>query len=360
MLKQRCRNHKIEGAKPIFDCDIHPEFADISDIYPYLTLYWRDMLQDRGIADLQTANYPPKAPISARDDWRQDGAKPAGTLAQVRAELLDRFGIGIAICNFLSGAPVLPNPDMAVEIARGTNDYIAAEWLDEEPRLRASIVIAPQDPQRAAAEIDRVARDRRFVQVLMPVSNEVMLGKRHYWPIFDACVRNNILLCVHAGSTFRYPLTAAGPTRYFYHDYASQAPAFQSQIMNLVLEGVFSQFPELRVVCGESGVTWLPSILTRADKFWRGLRMETPWVDRPPSEIIREHVRFTLTPFDIPDDARIVAEIAEQVNVDGMVLFSTDYPHWQFEGTSVIPAGLPDETIRRIATENPATWYGLV
>ena len=34
---------------------------------------------------------------------------------------------------------------------------MAAEWLDKEPRLRASIVVPPQNPDYAAAEIDRMA-----------------------------------------------------------------------------------------------------------------------------------------------------------------------------------------------------------
>ena len=34
------------------------------------------------------------------------------------------------------------------------------------------------------------------------------------------------------------------------------------------------------------------------DKTWRGVRSEVPWVDRRPTELIREHVRLTLQPFD--------------------------------------------------------------
>ena len=42
---------------------------------------------------------------------------------------------------------------------------------------------------------------------------------------------------------------------------------------------------------------------------------------------------------------------------DELVLFSTDYPHWQFDGDEVLPEGLSDETVRRIMVDNPLNTY---
>ena len=61
---------------------------------------------------------------------------------------------------------------------------MAREWLDREPRLRASILVAPQDAELAAAEIERCAADERFVQVLLLVMGDRPLGHRTYWPIY--------------------------------------------------------------------------------------------------------------------------------------------------------------------------------
>ena len=49
-------------------------------------------------------------------------------------------------------------------------------------------------------------------------------------------------------------------------------------------------------------MTWLPAHLWRLTKFWHGLRSEVPWVDRPPSEIVRDRVRLTVQPMDAPAD----------------------------------------------------------
>ena len=45
-----------------------------------------------------------------------------------------------------------------------------------------------------------------------------------------------------------------------------------AQLLSLVTEGVFVKFPELKVVMMESGVTWLPGMIWRADKTGRGVR----------------------------------------------------------------------------------------
>jgi predicted TIM-barrel fold metal-dependent hydrolase len=40
-----------------------------------------------------------------------------------------------------------------------------------------------------------------------------------------------------------------------------------------------------------------------------------------------------------------------------MLLFSTDYPHWQYDGDAALPAGLPRSAARRIMVDNPLATY---
>ena len=90
----------------------------------------------------------------------------------------------------------------------------------------------------------------------------------------------------------------------------------------------------------ESGVTWLPASLWRIDKTWRGVRAEVPWLDRLPSEIVRDHVRLTRSPSTRPPTAA-APRLLEQLGSDEMLLFSTDYPHWHFDGDDALPAAWP-------------------
>lgn len=339
------------------DCDIHPAVPGLAALLPHLEDHWRDMVMQRGLHELNSIGYPLNAPINARPDWRPAAGKAGANRDALRAQALEPFGTRYAICNCLYGVQLLFSEDMAAAFARAVNDWIRTQWLDHEPRLRASIVVPVQNAEMAAAEIERCAPDRRFVQVLMLVSGEVPLGRRSLWPIYAAAERHGLPVGIHAGSSYRHPATPVGWTSYFTEDYANQAVAFQSGLTSMICEGVFTKFPDLHVVLMESGFTWLPGYLWRLTKYWRGLRMEIPWVDRSPTEIVRDRVRFTLQPADAPPERVQFERLLDHMGSDELLLFSTDYPHWQFDGDDVLPEGLSPQHIRKIMIDNPLTTY---
>ena len=95
-------------------------------------------------------------------------------------------------------------------VRRALNDWIAKEWLDRDPRLRASIVMPMQSTEYAVDEIERCAKDKRFVQVLVLAMQEVPLGRRQFWPIYAAAERHGLPIGIHAGSAYRNPVTSLG------------------------------------------------------------------------------------------------------------------------------------------------------
>jgi predicted TIM-barrel fold metal-dependent hydrolase len=341
------------------DCDLHPSLPDVAGLLPYLSEYWRDQFINRHIDKLpfQLSSYPPASPLTARPDWRPArGQKPGPE--PIRAHVLDRFGLGYAICNPLHGGVALFNYDMAAALCSAVNDWVARELLDAEPRLRASILLPAGDVELSLKEIERLAPDRRFVQVLFLAMGEAPLGRRSSWPIFAACEKHGLAVGIHAGSLSRHAPTYAGWPSYRVEDYVAQSGAIETQLLSLIAEGVFQKHPRLKVVLMESGFTWLPHFLWRTGKTWRGTRPEVPWLDRSPAELVREHVRFTLQPLDAPPaEPETLARVMEHVGSDELLLFSTDYPHWQFDGEEVLPAGLGEATIKKMLVENALDAY---
>jgi predicted TIM-barrel fold metal-dependent hydrolase len=129
-------------------------------------------------------------------------------------------------------------------------------------------------------------------------------------------------------------------------------------VLSFLTEGVFQKFSALKLALIESGITWLPTLLWRTNKTWRGVRPEVPWIDRPPAEIVRDHVRLTLQPVDAPrGDPQVLARVLAHVGSDRMLLFSTDYPHWHFDGEDVLPEGLADDLVRKLLIDNPLETY---
>ncbi|NJO39012.1 MAG: amidohydrolase [Rhizobiales bacterium] len=275
----------------------------------------------------------------------------------LRADILDRWALRGAVLNCLYGVQQIHDERLAAALCRAVNDWLAEHWLGQEKRLAASIVVPLQNPDLAVEEIERRAADLRFVQVLLPAMHDLPYGRRYWWPIYRAAERHGLPIGLHLGSAYRTPVTAVGWPSFHVEDYVDQTQGMQAQLASLISHGVFVEFPELKVVLIESGVSWLPAFCWRFGKFWRGLRMEIPWVDRPPIEIVRDHVRLTLQPLDAPDDPDLLERLFEQLGSDEMLLFSSDYPHGHFDGDEVIPKGLPETTLERMLVRNPRETY---
>jgi predicted TIM-barrel fold metal-dependent hydrolase len=339
------------------DCDVHPTVPDNNALLPYLEEFWRDSVVSRGINSLESISYPTRSPLTSRPEWRGKDGFAATNPRDLATQVFDRWQAGTAILNCLYGVQLVYSEDMAKAFCSALNDYIAKEWLDRDPRLRASIVIPMQNVEYAVDEIERCAKDKRFVQVLVLAMQEVPLGRRHFWPVYAAAIRHRLPIGIHAGSAYRNPVTALGWPTWYIEDYAAQAQGFQSQVASLITEGAFAKHPELKIVLLESGVTWLPAFLWRFGKFWRGLRTEVPWVDRAPWEIVRDHFRLTIQPLDAPDDPHAVERAIEHLRSDDILLYASDYPHWQFDGDNVMPAGISPALRRKIAIDNPLATY---
>ncbi len=339
------------------DCDIHPGVPGMEALLPYMSDYWRQQFVEREIDGIEIASYPPNSPLACRPDWREAGTKPASSLQNVQTNALQGLQLDYAICNPLYGGQVAMSEHMGTALCSATNDWIRHEWLDKEPRLRASITVAAQDPIAAVQEIERCAEDKRFVQVMLLVANELTLGRRYYWPIYEAAQRHGLPIGIHAGSMYRYPTTPTGWPTHLMQEYASAPQMFSAQVQSLLSEGVFDKFPDLNFVLIESGVGWVLPYMWRSTKTWRGVRGEVPWMTRSTIEEVRSRIRLTIQPFDGPDAGPELERFIDQLGNDEMLLFSSDYPHWQFEGQDPMPKGLSPDLVRKICWDNPIKTY---
>jgi hypothetical protein len=349
----------LPAGTAVIDCDVHANVPSIETLFPLLGEHWREVAtttQFRGPTD--TA-YPPSAATSLRPDLvGLDGV--AESVEDVCARSLDPWGVEAAILVSAYGTEAVKNPDAAAALSRAVNSWIAEEWLEREPRLRGSIVVPSLDPQACAYEVERAAEHAGFVQVLLPVRSFAPYGNRIWWPLLEVVERRGLVLALHFGGAPGHPPTAVGwPTTYL-EEYVDAPNAFQTQVMSLVAEGAFDRFPGLRVICVEGGFAWLPAFLWRFDRLWRGLRREIPWTRRAPSGYVREHVRLTTQPFDVPHDEVVFARLLDQIGSEDMLCFASDYPHWQHDDAAgAVPPLADSPALRAILAGNARRLYGL-
>jgi uncharacterized protein len=89
------------------------------------------------------------------------------------------------------------------------------------------------------------------------------------------------------------------------------------------------------------------------------MRKETPHVKRPPSEYVRRNVWFTTQPIEEPETPRHLEDIIDWIGWDRL-LFSTDYPHWDFDHPRyAFKFKLDDDKRGMIFRDNAKALYGL-
>ena len=94
------------------------------------------------------------------------------------------------------------------------------------------------------------------------------------------------------------------------------------------------------------------------DAFWRGNREVTPWLTKPPSEYVYDHVRLTTQPFIEPDVPRHIEAMLEMVHADRTLLFASDYPHWDTDDATFIAPEIPERFRERVLAGNAVETFG--
>jgi len=73
---------------------------------------------------------------------------------------------------------------------------------------------------------------------------------------------------------------------------------------------------------------------------------------------VRSNIRFSLQPIDAPPDPATLNRLFDHMQSDELLLFSTDYPHWQFDGEAVLPRRCR-RSGAQIMIDNPHATYAV-
>lgn len=346
---------------PIIDCDIHVLPASPQTLRTYLPESWRHHYELFGSRGPMGIAYPRASRHAARaDSWPPRGGPPGSDLDFLRIQLLDTWGISFGILNPLLGAGTQRNLDFGAAMASAINEWQIAEWLEPEPRLRGSLSVAYEDGELAAREIDRRGRDRRFAQILLSIRTAEPLGRRKYWPLYEAAVRNELPIGIHVGGASGGPPSGAGFHSFYFEDHTGWPMAYQSQLISMISEGVFERFPDLRIVLIEGGFAWLPPLMWRLDDAYRRLGIEAAPLRRHPSEYIREHCWVTTQPMEEPPEPAQFLRLLALMGMDHRLMFATDYPHWDFDAPdTAIPVRLEPKREAELMAGNASRLYRL-
>jgi predicted TIM-barrel fold metal-dependent hydrolase len=274
----------------------------------------------------------------------QDIVAAFGKLEPIRAEYRDRDArLAVMDAQGVEGCFLFPTQGVGLEEAlRHDPDALYATleafntWLEEDwgfhyrDRLFAAPLLSLVDPDRAAAELERVLdRGARIVclrpgPVLTPTGGRSPGDPCHdaFWSLADEA---GIVVGFHGGDSGYERYAAdwgeggdfqsfkATPFRSVVN---TDRPIFET-IAALVIHGTFARHANLRVASIEIGATWVPELLWRLRKSYR---MVPSAYHLDPEETFRTHL--WVSPF-YEDDIRTVADT---LGIDH-VLMGSDWPH---------------------------------
>lgn len=352
---------KRAAAYRIIDADVHQTFRDWSDLQPYLREPWRSRVVEAG-SRAGGLGYLSPAGHRRKDAYPERGGPPGSDPELLIRQLChdNKVDIGI-LTGEIYGWNMHPHHEYANAVIAAFNDWTVDHWLEPYPQLRGAIAINSNDPQAAAAEIDRLGAREDMVMVIMGATSTSPYGQKRYYPIYEAAVRHDLPIGMHpaaAGTGIAHAVSAVGYPRTFFEYHTGLSTIFQSQLISIIAEGVFERFPTLKWVFIEGGVSWLPALMWRMDKNYKALRADAPWVRRLPSAYIRDHCYFTTQPIEEPEKPEWLRQIFEMIDAQNILLYASDYPHWDFDALSVLNR-LPANYRRKIFQENAEKLFKL-
>ncbi len=328
----------------IVDLDVHTHVeGQLEVLLPYVDGGWRARLEERREVNL------PRGTIGFREKFLPSSEPPPTDGASALA-LLDRAGVetGLLI-NLQAGAldGMTDRPEAAV-LASAFNDYHLEHFVQGNSRLKLAAVVAPRHPELAAAEIRRVATLPGVAAIWLPLVDR-LLGSPHYDPILGAANDAELPVVIHPtanyGTSQETPHYPSGHPTDDAERFVNLPQIAGANITDMIWEGTFVKFPKLKIVFLEFAWQWLPELNWKMDASWKAGRRNAPYLTKPPTEYVDEHVRLAWDPVGaLPPEGERSA--LEMVHADRTLCFASGDPANPALGpSSVAPSA--DETLRQ-------------
>jgi predicted TIM-barrel fold metal-dependent hydrolase len=351
------------SAKPndmiIVDVDVHVNETPAA-LIPYCEMPWRKSLEalteiPQGYLDIPgfaqaMAPWPPFPNSSGKR------RKTVHSAAEMRKDL-DDLGIDIGVLfpdHFLFHA-ALQQPDYAVALARAYNRWLSEEWLSDNNGLKGAVLAPHHDPLAAAAEIRTYARHKNVAAIYLPTAMvDPLYGNRRYDPVYEAAQETNLPVFFHSVTCIHptFPFNMQGFTTLFSAHVLAHPFSCIANLLSLLETGVPARFPGVRFAFTEAGIGWVPWIMLRIDKEYNERRRDLPWLKDRPSTYIRK-MFFSTQPIEEPQNMKELATFISLFNGEESVVFSSDWPHHDFDHPSkVLQIPVPDSVRRNILGAN--------
>jgi predicted TIM-barrel fold metal-dependent hydrolase len=279
----------------------------------------------------------------------------------ITREWMDAMGVDYA-CLFPTPMLFLglhPQVEVETALCRAYNRWLCERILAHEPRIVSMLYLPFNDPDAAYRTVKDFG-DKKGVVGFMVTSPR-------YKPVHDNAYMKTYALLEEMGkpisfhAAYSWDDRALATTNRFISVHSLGFIWFNMVHMtNWVINGLPERFPKLKVVWIESGLTWAYCLMQRLDHSYMMRTSDCPSCKRKPSEYMRE-MYYSSQPMEVPDDLSILEATFKMINAENRLVWSSDYPHWDFDLPSIIYdlPFLKENAKRKILGGNAAELFGL-
>jgi predicted TIM-barrel fold metal-dependent hydrolase len=149
---------------------------------------------------------------------------------------------------------------------------------------------------------------------------------------------------------------SGGSHHYRYEVFMVTQQSTISHVTSMIMHGVFEKYPGLTFLMAEPGVSWLPWLSAQLDANYELMKTESKWVRKWPSEYLHDHFAVTTQPCEGTAENRheFIEDLCFVDGIEDMLVFSSDYPHWDTDEPSYISSIFPKAWHRKVFYENAA------
>lgn len=277
-----------------------------------------------------------------------------------------KFGIDHPIVNTNEPLGKFPQSGLATNLMRGYNDLLLDKVLDRTDDIYGLALIAPQNPSKAAEEIDRLASESGIRGVYIGTSGtQPPLGDTKYDPIYEAAEDHGLPIVFHGNAgdfMIEFPRQNQALNKYIQVHTLAHHWDQELTMTSLIFEGVPEKFPDLDFVFLEAGIGWVPYLMYRMNREYAIRRSEAPLLRKSPEEYVRESCYFGTQPIGEPNDPAHMQHLVELVGAES-IIFASDYPHWDFDNPETFDTHLRryfDESIlEQVLCKTPASIFNV-
>ena len=245
-------------------------------------------------------------------------------LGDERLQIMDETGVDVQLIGLASTGVQMFDADTGTALATLANDVLAEAMRKHPTRYAGLASFAPQDPKRAAREIERAMTQLGYNGVI--VNSHTFgdyLDQPDYWPILEACEACDAPLYIH-------PRAPSPQMIEPFLDYTLEHAiwGFQAETslhaLRLIVGGLFDRFPKLKVVLGHGGEGlhyWLPRLDGMHANF-KAPEGKRPALQMAPSEYIKRNFAVTTSGMNWAPAVKFALEALGPEHV----MFAIDYP----------------------------------